>query len=323
MKSIGWAMVMGCGLVSMASAAERVIQHSAVVNASVQDVYADWTTVEGVTSFAPPKATIDFRVGGAYEWYFLPDAPEGGRGGEGCKVVSYIPNHMVSFSWNAPPSIPKLRESGAKTQVVVWFDDIAPGQTQVSLHQFITEEGEDWDKYHAYFTRAWGNVLKAQQEKYVSPAGTTEAGATTQGIDSLGRFVGEWLAEGTWEDPKKGGIRVAYEWGVGNKAVHSKSFIVNEGKEQLVYETTFYWHPGKKQLVFQSISAAGGLFDGVAKVSEADTIECQWYDYSADSTREWKQTLRFLDTDTYEWKVHQKKGKEWVPAKEGTFRRKK
>ncbi len=137
----------------------RIIQKEVTVSASLADVWHAWTTTEGVTSFGPAKADIELRVGGKYEWYFEPDAPEGSRGGEGCRVLSYLPMRMLSFTWNAPPSIPKLRNAGAETHVVIEFEQMPGGRVKISLSQLGFGQGEAWDQYYVYFDRAWGTVL--------------------------------------------------------------------------------------------------------------------------------------------------------------------
>ncbi|MHC4695620.1 MAG: SRPBCC family protein [Planctomycetota bacterium] len=137
----------------------RIIRKEVIVSASLAEVWNAWTTTEGVTSFGPPKADVELRVGGRYEWYFLPDAPEGSRGAEGCTVLSYLPMRMLSFSWNAPPAIPTLRDAGERTHVVVEFEQAPDKQVKLTLWQLGFGKGEAWDEYYAYFDRAWGIVL--------------------------------------------------------------------------------------------------------------------------------------------------------------------
>jgi uncharacterized protein YndB with AHSA1/START domain len=77
--------------------------------------------------------------------------------------LSYQPLEFIAFTWNAPPSIPELRNAKAMTEVVVRFKEVPEG-TQVQLTQLITERGAAWDKYYAYFDNAWPQVLKHMKE---------------------------------------------------------------------------------------------------------------------------------------------------------------
>ncbi len=144
----------------------RTIENRMAVDAPIDQVWRAWTTSEGVTSFMAPGARIELRIGGAYEWYFLPDAPEGARGGDGCTVLAYVPQRMLAFTWNAPPSIPALRALGPCSHVVVELDDRGDGSTGVRLTHVVEGEGPDWDAYIAYFDRAWGMVMSGLAERF-------------------------------------------------------------------------------------------------------------------------------------------------------------
>lgn len=128
----------------------------ATVSAHPNEVWTAWTSAEQIASWwGPPASNIDFRVGGAFEILFNMEIEEGLRGSEGCVYLGYIPNEMVSFTWNAPPHLP-LRH--AHTWVVITFTPVADG-TAVSLTHTGFLDGPDWDEYIAYFTDAWRFVL--------------------------------------------------------------------------------------------------------------------------------------------------------------------
>jgi len=126
-------------------------------------------------SFGPPKASIELAVGGMYEWYFLLDAPEGQRGAEGCTVLSFVPKRHLAFTWNAPPSISELREAGARTQVHVTLTDLGGDRVRVLLAQFGFGRGEAWDRYYAYFEKAWPSVLEALASHFGGADASTDA----------------------------------------------------------------------------------------------------------------------------------------------------
>lgn len=85
--------------------------------------------------------------------------PTGLRGSEGCKILSFIPNEMLSFSWNAPPQYKKVRESKYKAWVVVNFRRIEENRTEVTLNHFGWPNIEDWNDVFEYFNTAWDQVL--------------------------------------------------------------------------------------------------------------------------------------------------------------------
>ena len=136
------------------------------VEAGLDEVWRLWTTSEGMKSFLVEEANIKLEPGGSYEIYFNNKGPEGERGSEGCRILSYLPKEMLSFSWNAPPSIPALRKIGPCTWVAVRFEALGEKQTRVKLTHLGILEGADWDEYFQYFTNAWPQVLESCKKHF-------------------------------------------------------------------------------------------------------------------------------------------------------------
>jgi uncharacterized protein YndB with AHSA1/START domain len=157
------------GLLSWAGhvlAAERAIEKSVVVEATLDQVWDSWTTREGIVGFFAPDAKIEPRVGGAFQIYIDPLAEPGLKGADEMRFMALQPKKMISFDWNAPPSLPEARAQ--RTFVVVRFEPLGEKQTRVSLHHTGWGEGGEWDKAYAYFDRAWGNVLINLQKRWTT-----------------------------------------------------------------------------------------------------------------------------------------------------------
>lgn len=138
---------------------QRILQKEAIVSASIEQVWHAWTTSDGMASFFAPQSDIELQIGGKYELYMVPDNQKGLRGTEGCSILSYQPNQMLSFEWNFPPSIATLRKSGVKTTVILLFEELEHNQVKVSLSQLGWGDGSDWDQGFEYFDKAWPYVL--------------------------------------------------------------------------------------------------------------------------------------------------------------------
>lgn len=138
---------------------KKIIEKEITVNASLEEVWNRWTTGEGIRAFFAQDCSIELRLGGKYEMYFLKDAEPGQRGSEGCKVLSFIPYEMLSFSWNAPPQFPTIRNGNTHTYVVLNFEKIEASKTKVRLRHLGWQEGKEWGEVFAYFDNAWDNVL--------------------------------------------------------------------------------------------------------------------------------------------------------------------
>lgn len=134
-----------------------------VVSSDVETVWEDWTTAEGLESFFAPKAIVDGTLGGAYEVWFLPDAPKGQRGAEDGILLAWQTDsangaRMIQFTWRMPPYMPEIVES--MTVVQIWM--VPMGEDKTRLRLFHTGFGDtpQWLEARDYFQGSWSEVLK-------------------------------------------------------------------------------------------------------------------------------------------------------------------
>ena len=130
----------------------------AEIAAPVETVYRAWSDGDAFpAAFAPDRpelrANIDLAIGGRYEWLW-----DGETGSNDCQVLSYIPNRMISFSWNAPPEQAKSRVQ--RTWVVVEFEPRGDAATHCRLTHLGFGPDDHWQETKAYFENAWPFVLE-------------------------------------------------------------------------------------------------------------------------------------------------------------------
>lgn len=143
---------------------ERAIDKSVEIAATLDEAWAAWTTREGIQGFFAPDAVVDPRPGGAFHIHIDPGAPAGSRGADDMRFLALQPKRMLSFDWNAPPSLPQVRQQ--RTVVIVRFEPLGERRTRVSLHHVGWGDGGEWDRAHAYFDRAWGGVLANLRKRF-------------------------------------------------------------------------------------------------------------------------------------------------------------
>jgi len=146
---------------------EDKVVRTASVGADRDATWAAWTQADELKKWFGRDALVELHPGGAYEIYFLMDQPSGLRGGEGNKIQALLPNRMLAFTWNAPPSFGPMRE--VRTHVVLEFADHDSGGTTVTLTHYGWPAGEDWVKVREYFEKAWATVM-ANLEKHLGTA---------------------------------------------------------------------------------------------------------------------------------------------------------
>ena len=147
-----------------AFAEERILHKEIVVAAPVAEAWRAWASKEGAESFFAPEAVIEARPDGAYDIHMNPYAEPGMKGADGMRVLGVQENRMISFTWNAPPSLPEARRQ--RTVVIVRTEPVDETHTRVSLSQVGWGTGGEWDKAFDYFDRAWGFVLGNLQKRF-------------------------------------------------------------------------------------------------------------------------------------------------------------
>lgn len=129
-----------------------------------------WTEADELRGWWPiPGARIDLRVGGPFELLFLPEGTSGTRGSEGCRILSYIPDRVVSFTWHTPAH---LAVGKSLTWVVVSFTEMVDG-TEVELTHCGFQTGAEWDECRTYFRKAWKRVLRHMVDHWESSSQLT------------------------------------------------------------------------------------------------------------------------------------------------------
>jgi uncharacterized protein YndB with AHSA1/START domain len=133
------------------------IDKTVVANASPDEVWRAFTTSDGARTFFGPAARIGLELLGPYEILFDLDQAPGLQGGEGMRVLAWVPGEMLAFEWNAPPSLPEAR-AGARSFVVVELAAAGTG-TRVRLRHLGIERVPQASEVHGYFARAWDMVM--------------------------------------------------------------------------------------------------------------------------------------------------------------------
>ena len=153
-------------LAGIAAAQERAINEKITVKANVDDVWKTWTTTEGIKTFFAPDARVELKVDGPFQIYINPFGEPGMKGADDMKIIGFQDRKMLSFTWNAPPSLPEARKQ--RSVVIVRFISRGDALTDVTIHHVGWGEGGEWDKAFDYFSKSWPNVLKNLQKRFDS-----------------------------------------------------------------------------------------------------------------------------------------------------------
>jgi uncharacterized protein YndB with AHSA1/START domain len=140
------------------------VRVTGTVAATPPEVWRAFTTSEGAQSFFAQKANIELEVGGPYEIFF--DPKDERQGTKGLKILSYAPEEMISFQWNAPPQFPVVRDGG--TWVVVQLRRAPGGGTGVTVSHLGWKSGGEWDAAYPHFVQGWKELMARLERRFAT-----------------------------------------------------------------------------------------------------------------------------------------------------------
>jgi uncharacterized protein YndB with AHSA1/START domain len=140
----------------------KVVRVEGVVDGPVSEVWRVFTTSQGAEEFFAQKANIQLALGGPYEIQFDPKDELSGT--EGLKILSYAPQEMISFQWNAPPELPAVRNGG--TWVVVTMAPVDAHHTRVTIEHLGWKEGPQWDAAYGHFVEGWSGLMDRLKRRF-------------------------------------------------------------------------------------------------------------------------------------------------------------
>lgn len=143
----------------------KKIEKNLIVNAPIQKVFEDVSTSKGIKKFFAPHSKIDLTINGKFELSFDSQSYESRfKSSIGMKILSFVPDKMLSFEWNNPKDLKSILED--KTWVTIFLDEVTNLQTKIKLIHIGWEEGKDWDEAYNYFVRFWDIILFRLQDYY-------------------------------------------------------------------------------------------------------------------------------------------------------------
>lgn len=258
---------------------DKQIIKTRVFHQSQDSLWWRWTTHEGLKTFFGSDNKIELIPGGSFEIYFLRDNPYGLKGSEGCKVLSYLSEDFFSFSWNAPPQFPEVRNSEYKTWVIVGFKQMGDMKTELKLTHTGWPKDEKWAPVYDYFNIAWDRVfdnLSVLDKKDISDKRQEKKATGIGGI-----FF-------KCKDPVK--LKEWYKQHLGfNTDQYGTSFEWRQGDDPSKYgftqwspfkESTKYFEPSTREFMINyRVENLENLVDQLKKDGVTVTDKIEYYDY--------------------------------------------
>ena len=145
--SSGWK---GTSTVSKTDANELILLQEVTFRAPVEDVWRAYTTADGWTAWASPKAEIDLRVGGTIRTAYSGEI--GGAHTNTLNIVNYVPNHVLTLKADLSRNWPAIMQQDAdRLSNVILFEAVDDGVTRIRSYGIGYSDAPEYDELMKFF----------------------------------------------------------------------------------------------------------------------------------------------------------------------------
>lgn len=168
-----------CGWTTGALAEQPPLVHEGIVDAPVDQVWAAFTTKEGLESWMVPHAEIDLRVHGKMRTNYHADGMIGDPNTIENTILSFDPERMFSLKATKPPENFPFKNAIKGTWSVMYFDALGVGRTKLRIVGLGYGTDEEATKMREFFEvgNAW--TIRKLQEKFSPPEETSREQPTS------------------------------------------------------------------------------------------------------------------------------------------------
>ncbi len=121
--------------------------------APIEDVWRAYTTADGWTAWASPKAEIDLRVGGTIRTAYQGEI--GDSNTNTLHIVNYVPERLLTLRAELSGNWPKIMQDDAeRLSNVILFDEIEDGVTRIQSFGIGYSDAPEYDQLMSFFMKA-------------------------------------------------------------------------------------------------------------------------------------------------------------------------
>lgn len=140
-------------------AGELVLIQEVSVSAAVEDVWKAYTTSEGWTGWAAPRADIDLRVGGTIRTAYAGEI--GGENTNTLQIVNYVPYRLLTLRADVSDNWPEIMKKDAdKLSNVILFESTGPNTTRIQSFGIGYTDSPELEQLMGFFIKANEGLLE-------------------------------------------------------------------------------------------------------------------------------------------------------------------
>jgi uncharacterized protein YndB with AHSA1/START domain len=147
------------------------IINEGIVDAPLEQVWAAWSTSDGLRSWLAPHAHIDLRLGGLMRTNYTASGTLGDPQTIENSILSFDPLRMISIRVAKTPDRFPFPNAIQRMWTVIYFEAVEPGRTRVRSVSLGFEANEESQKMRAFFAQGNATTLSQLQRHFARAAG--------------------------------------------------------------------------------------------------------------------------------------------------------
>ncbi len=144
------------------------ITHEAMVNGSLDEVWAAFTTEKELEAWMVAHAEFDLRIGGKMRTLYNPAGKLGDPATIENTIISYDPKRMLSIKVSRAPEGFPFPQAVKSMWTVIYFDAVSTTKTHVKIVGLGFGVDEESKRMRAFFDRGNAHTLRQLQSYFAS-----------------------------------------------------------------------------------------------------------------------------------------------------------
>lgn len=163
-------LVAHAGAVPCAAQTTGPLVHEGIVSAPIEQVWAAFTTADGLRSWMAPHAEIDLRIGGLMRSNYNAQGSLADPGTIENRVLAFEPGRMLALQVARAPDGFPFPTAVQQMWTVIYFDPDGPNRTRVRTVGLGFGPDEESQKMRVFFQQGNATTLKQLQGRFAAPS---------------------------------------------------------------------------------------------------------------------------------------------------------
>ncbi len=249
------------------------LTHTVVVSAPVDEVWAAFTTKDGVESWMVPLAAIDLRDGGALRTHYDPNGTIGDANTIENTYLAIVPQRLLAFRCTKAPEGVWFKDLIADTWSIVTFEELAARSTRVTIVGVGYTDDPDSQRMREFFQSGNQQVMDALAAHFTDSA---SAANDDRILDLLGDLEGEWTVHNVRDDGTVFRVRNTYELGPDGRSIVARGWLGDAETMHPHGAIQVFREPNGGGVRFQSVNENGAIARGPIALEGEDILLWQW-----------------------------------------------